>query len=247
MDISVLITVRNDLMNVQRLMESLSSQEEEFEMVAVDAFSDDGTFEYLKSLSSTLKLILSQKKGNRSIGRNECIRLSTGKKLVFIDSDSEVPKGWISSLKQSMGNDITAGSIIQKSGKRWADLGRVPLFFKGNDVTYPTNNLMISRYVIDKVGLFDERFNTAEDVDFNIRAVEAGFKISYAKGIFIYHFPRDSYSSLMKQSYHNGVGRRLIKRKHGLKSNFNRENLKKHPIIEISRLTFGMLGYAFGV
>lgn len=247
MDISVLVTVKNDLQNVNKLIQSLKSQGGEFELVIVDANSTDGTFEYLESEEKNFVMVLGKKDGNRSVGRNECIRLSKGNKLVFIDSDSEVPDSWIVSLKKYLGKDIVAGEIYQKSELEWTNLGRVPMFYEGTDVTHPTNNLMISRYVIDKTGLFDERFNTAEDIDMNIRAIKNGFKIFYAKDVYIYHHPRTTYFSMMKQSFYDGAGRKLIKRKHNITSRFNIENLREHPIIEISRLIFGLLGYVFGV
>jgi GT2 family glycosyltransferase len=248
MDISILITVKNDLENIKRLLASLGKQQNsEYELVIVDGNSTDGTYEFLEASKEKYKIVLGKKPGNRAVGRNECIRLSSGKKLVFLDSDSEVPIGWLSTLREYIDKDIVAGKIFQKSNNKWGDLGRVPMYYNGKDVTYPTNNLMISRYIFEKIGLFDEQFITAEDIDINIRAIKEGFNIIYVESLFIYHYPRTTYFSLLKQSYYDGAGRRLINRKHNLKSEFNIDNLKNHPIIEISRLTFGMLGYLIGV
>ncbi|MEM4103687.1 MAG: glycosyltransferase [Thermoplasmatales archaeon] len=246
MDISVLITVKNDRDSIPRLMESLRTFSGLFEIVVVDAYSTDGTYEYLEDIREKMGLILSRKAGKRSVGRNECIRLSSGSNLVFLDSDTEVSRNWGEILMRDMGRDIVAGRIIQESVKKWADLSRVPMYFEGTDVTFPSNNLMYSRKVIEKIGTFDENFNTAEDIDLNIRAVKAGFKIFYDEELVVFHRPRLSFSSLMKQSYYDGVGRRLIRKKHGLRSSLNFSNLKKHPFIESSRLVSGIIGYAFG-
>ncbi|MGC8645187.1 MAG: glycosyltransferase [Thermoplasmata archaeon] len=246
MEVSVLITVKNDRDRLKLLLESLDSVKDRFEIVVVDAYSTDGTFEYLESVKEEMGLILSKKEGRRSVGRNECIKLSTGLKLVFLDSDTVVSHDWGERIMDHLHEDIVAGRIVQKSGERWADLARVPMFVDGNDVTYPSNNLMYSREVIERIGLFDEDFDTAEDIDLNIRAVKAGFKIRYAEDLVVYHFPRSSFSSLIRQSYYDGVGRRLIRRKHGVKSSLNLENLKKHPLLESSRLVSGMFGYLFG-
>jgi glycosyltransferase involved in cell wall biosynthesis len=246
MEISVLITVKNDLKNMESLIHSLKALGDDFEIVVVDAFSTDGTYEYLQTESEKSKIILKRKKGNRSVGRNECIKLSGGRNLVFLDSDSEVSETWGSTIKKNLDHDIVAGRIVQRSSSAWSELGRVPILLEGKDVTYPSNNLMYSRKVIDKIGMFDERFNTAEDVDLNIRAIKNGYEIIYADDLVVYHHPRKTYLSLLTQSYHDGAGRRLIKRKHGLKSSFNKANLRKHPAIESARLVFGMLGYVFG-
>jgi glycosyltransferase involved in cell wall biosynthesis len=246
MRISVLITVKNDLKNIEALIHSLETLDHDFEIVVVDAFSTDGTYEFLKTKNENGKIIVARKRGNRSVGRNECIRLSAGANLVFLDSDTEISETWGHDIKKDLGHKIVAGRIIQKSSSAWSELGRVPIIYEGKDVTYPSNNLMYSREVIERIGMFDERFNTAEDVDLNIRAIKSGYEIFYDNDLVVYHHPRESYHSLLKQSYYDGAGRRLIKRKHGVKSTFNRENLRKHPAIESSRLIIGMLGYLFG-
>ncbi len=246
MEISVLVTVKNDLNNTKSLISSLKKLDKDFEIVVVDAYSTDGTYEYLLSETGAMNLILSRKEGKRSVGRNECIKMSNGKKLVFLDSDTEITPNWELALRKELHRDILAGKIIQEPGEKWSSLDRVPILYKGKDVTFPSNNLMYSRTVIDKIGGFDERFNTAEDIDLNIRAIENGYEIFYDEDVVVSHHPRQSYKSLLRQSYGNGIGRRLIREKYGLKSSFNRSNLRKHPFIETSRLASGMLGYVFG-
>jgi len=246
MEVSVLITVKNDRERLKLLMESLDSVKDKFEIVVVDAYSTDGTFEYLESVKDKMGLVLSRKEGRRSVGRNECIRLASGSKFVFLDSDTVVSRDWGEKIMNYLQEKIVAGKIVQKSEKKWTNLDRVPMFVDGNDVTYPSNNILYSRDVIEKVGPFDENFDTAEDIDLNIRAVKAGYRIRYAEDVVVYHFPRASFLSLMRQSYYDGVGRRLIRKKYGVKSSLNLENLRKHPFSESSRLVSGMLGYLFG-
>ncbi len=246
MEISILVTVKNSLENLRSLILSLQSLDKGYEIVVVDAYSTDGTFEYLQGLNRDSRVVIGRKKGNRAVGRNECIRLSRGEKLVFLDSDTQISDSWGKSLEAAVTHDIVAGRIIQQPEYRWSDLGRVPMLFNGKDVTYPSNNLMYSRYVIDEIGMFDERFNTAEDIDLNIRAVMKGYEIFYDQNLVVYHHPRQTFASLMRQSYSDGIGRRLIRKKYGLRSSFNTVNLRKHPVIESSRLAFGFLGYVFG-
>jgi glycosyltransferase involved in cell wall biosynthesis len=246
MEISILVTVKNDLNNTKVLISSLKKLGKDFEIVVVDAYSTDGTYEYLQSETDSMGLILSRKEGKRSVGRNECIRLSSGKKLVFLDSDAEITATWELALKKQIFRDILAGKIMQERGAIWSDLERVPILYKGRDVTFPSNNLMYSRTVIEEIGNFDERFNTAEDIDLNIRAIENGYEIFYDENVVISHHPRQSYWSMLKQSYNDGIGRRLIREKYGLRSSFNKRNLRRHPLIETTRLASGMVGYLFG-
>lgn len=246
MEISILVTVKNDLMNIKSLISSLKQNIGKYEVVVVDAHSSDGTFEYLKSEKENLQMILIQKEGNRAIGRNESIRASSGAKMIFLDSDTIISNQWLEILKTYLDRDVVAGKIVQTGHSKWSELERVPMIYDGRDVTYPANNYMIGRTVIEGVGAFDERFNTAEDIDMNIRLMRAGYNITYADDLVVYHNPRQDFSALMRQSFNDGKGRKIIKEKYGLKSSFNISNLKKHPMIEFSRLTAGMLGYITG-
>ncbi len=246
MEVSILVTVKNDVENMRRLLDSLKNVRGNYELVIVDAYSTDGTYELILKEKDNFNLKLDRLKGNRATGRNRTIEISTGKMLAFIDSDSEVTPDWLENLLNHSNEDIIAGKIIQKSQKRWADLGRVPIYVDNKDVTYPSNNLIYNRKVIDKIGMFDTKFHTAEDVDLNIRAVKSGFLIKEADDVVIFHYPREDYISLIKQSYYDGIGRKILKRKYGVGSKLNVSNLRRHPVIESSRLLFGMIGYIFG-
>ena len=63
--------------------------------------------------------------------------------------------------------------------KAWEDLDRVELYRKGVDISFPSANMAFRRYVLEKVGGFDPWFITAEDIDLNLRCVDAGFSITY--------------------------------------------------------------------
>ena len=106
MEISILITVKNDLENTKLLISTLKSLDKDFEIVVVDAYSTDGTFEYLQSETEDINLVLGRKKGNRAIGRNECIRLAHGKKFVFLDSDTEITNSWATTISKSLSRDL---------------------------------------------------------------------------------------------------------------------------------------------
>ncbi len=246
MEISILITVRNDLENIESLIPSIKQFSGQVEIVIVDAYSTDGTYEFLESQRENLHLVLNRKEGNRAVGRNACIDASTGSRLLFLDADTEVPSQWFSTLKKYLDKDVISGKIIQVGKANWSDLERVPMMYNGKDVTFPTNNYIVSRKVIDQVGKFDERFNTAEDIDLNIRIIDAGYEIFYAEDLVIYHRPRETLSALLRQSYNDGIGRKLLNQKYGIKSSVNTTNLKRHPLVELTRLAAGMMGYLKG-
>ena len=71
--VSVGITVKNSAGTIFECIESImKSSYPIYEIVVVDAFSTDGTWEILKSFGKRVRAL--QKKGNVSVGRNEIIK-----------------------------------------------------------------------------------------------------------------------------------------------------------------------------
>src|SRR5207245_2641608 len=70
------------------------------------------------------------------------------------------------------------------------------------------------REVFETVGLFDERFDACEDVDFNHRVEQAGFRCFFTPRVRVRYFPRSSLTGLFRQMERYGRGRVRLLRKH---------------------------------
>src|SRR3990172_8231162 len=58
------------------------------------------------------------------------------------------------------------------------------------------------------LGGFDEWFRTAEDIDLNLRAGDAGATIAYEPEAVVYHRTRGSYYGFLRQAFWNTDGRK---------------------------------------
>ena len=101
--------------------------------------------------------------------------------------------------------------------------------------------------MFEKIGGFDPWFVTAEDIDLNMRAVDAGGKLVYNPKAIIYHRTRDSFFSFAKQAFWNGYGRKQLTIKHGNlwgkykpRRMFNPSQLSFWGVV---RLVFALTGY----
>ena len=105
------------------------------------------------------------------------ISKATGDVIAFTGGDDLANPNWIKELRKSFeqGADIVAGRSIMIGLKAWEDLDRVELYHKGFDISYPSANMAFRREVLQKVAGFDPWFITAEDIDLNFRAVDAGY------------------------------------------------------------------------
>jgi len=252
MKISVVLTTKNEEKNISDLLESLTGQEEPYEVLIVDANSTDKTQEIIKKYADKNKNIkLIKHPGNRAESMNYGIGKATGDAVSFIGGDDIADKNWIKNIRKELKNtDIIAGKLISRKQDHFNKVANVKLFHKGVNITYPGTNTTYKKHILDKLKGFDAFFFSAEDLELNIRAVNAGHKISYSEKPIVYYRPRNNPISFIKQSFWYGVGRKLLALKHGdvLKKHSGADMLKTQKTIwGYIRLLVGLIGYIYCV
>jgi glycosyltransferase involved in cell wall biosynthesis len=215
---SIVITVRNEAPHLPALFDSLLRQEPPFEIVLVDAQSRDGTraivARYAREHPGLIRYF--ERPGSRGIGRNEGARQAKGTQLAFIDGDCIADSNWLGRLRRGLASSlVAAGRTIVVGRPAYANLERVELYQGGSDVTYPSCNLAYRRSLFLQLGGFDPRFITAEDIDLNLRAVQAGAHIAYIPDALVYHRMRPTWVRFLYQAFWNGYGRKQLTEKHG--------------------------------
>jgi len=248
MFISAIVTVRNESRNIRDLLDSLVVQEQPFEVVVVDSYSDDDTRKIVASYSKEHPFVrLFKKGGTRGEGRNFGVEQAKGEAVAFIDGDCIAAPDWIHEMREGLKDaDVVAGTTINMGFHPFADLGRVELFHKGVDLTYPSCNLTYRKDLFQDIGGFDTVFITAEDIDLNYRAVEGGAKLVYRELAFVRHKAREDFFGFSKQAFWNGYGRKQLTLKHGsLWGNYKPQVLFGHKATfwYLLRLGLAMLGY----
>lgn len=216
--ISIVSTVRNEHHHIAQLLDSLLVQEPPFEVVVVDAESRDGTFEvlseYARRFPATVRAL--RRPGSRGIGRNEGVHVARGECVAFIDGDCFADSGWLKELRRALAqSSVAAGRTVTVGKPRYGTLERVELFQSGYDVTYPSCNLAYRRELFERLGGFDPRFITAEDIDLNLRAVRSGAAIRFVPSAVVYHHMRTNFFRFLYQAFWNGYGRKQLTEKHG--------------------------------
>ena len=144
---------------------------------------------------------------------NEGFRLADGRDVVILNSDTEVPKNWLSRLKAAAGKHAKAASITPFSNN--ATICSYPnlcgdnelprglnheavdaLFSEANSrqvVEIPTGVgfcMYLRRAAIDDVGVFDEDAfgrGYGEENDWCLRATKKGWKHLLCADLFVYH------------------------------------------------------------
>lgn len=252
---SIVVTVRNEERNLAALLDSLVPQEPPKEIVIVDAHSTDRTREIAGAYARAHDFVRAYEQGGtRGAGRNFGVRKSEGAYVAFIDGDCIAAPSWLRSLRGATAKaEIVAGRTVQIGYRAFEALERVELHYHGFDITFPSCNLAYPRDRFLSVGGFDEWFMTAEDIDLNLRAVDAGATIGYEPEATVYHRTRGSYYDFLRQAFWNGAGRKQLTLKHGrLWSSYRARELFRQQASPAAALRLGsaMLGYvgykAFG-
>jgi GT2 family glycosyltransferase len=167
---------------------------------------------------SNIKLIPT-KNINPSISRNIGLVHCAGDIIALTDDDVEVTGDWIKKIKQLHEEHPEAGAI----GGRIISVGDNLLGKVADSVIFPfpdkagyirtvaTANASYKKEAIEKVGRFDETLFRGEDVDYNWRVLQKGYKIYYDPQLIVKHHHRASWRGLLRQVFMYGKAYYLVR------------------------------------
>lgn len=247
--VSVVLNIMNEEHNISNMLDSLVIQEQPLEIVVVDAASTDRTREIVLRYANRYPFVrMFVQPGSRGTSTNFGIGKARGEVVAFTNGDDIANPNWIRELRGSFeqGADIVAGRSLMIGLKAWEELDRVELLHKGFDCSHPGANLAYRKKILEELGGFDSWFITAEDIDLNYRAVDAGYKIAYNNDAIIYRRTRSTVYGFFHQAYWNGAGRKQLTLKHGnLWGEYDPLRMFKQKMTfwALLRLTAAVMGY----
>jgi len=223
-EISVIVPVRNDF-RIRKCIESLLQQDlavDEFEILIVDNHSNNPDLKRLIE-SYPVRYFVEERTGPYA-ARNRGIRESTGSILAFSDADCIVPPEWLRTIRNHLRSGccrICVGGSYSRDERfvprciqavddlRWQELG------KQEYVQYAdTRNLGALREVFRKEP-FDERFQSAGDLDFGLTFTKRGDRIHFLQELTIEHRHSRGLIAAIQRGIRRGRGLAMIERKHG--------------------------------
>jgi len=222
--VTVIIPVYNDCKLTKDCVESITKlpSAKFVDIVVVDDGSSEQIQNKLTALNLPVKLILKKKNSGFASACNTGIAAAINGDIVLLNNDTIVHDGWIEALqyytylREDIG--ITGPKLLYPDGTiQWAGSHRntgAPEWFDHNfrfkphdygpanvpvEVLAATGACMyIRRDVLSAIGTLDARFEMGfEDVDYSLRAWNAGFSVSYVPASVVTHF--ESKTRGMKQ------------------------------------------------
>ena len=155
---------------------------------------------------------------SRNIGLTHCL----GDIIATTDDDAEVWPNWVTLMKEAHHEHPEAGAIgglvigtnTDSQVGKVADLITFPSWQEPQYVrTLPGVNISYKRHVIENVGLQDETLFRGEDVDYNWRVQQLGYKVYFDPRIKVNHHHRPTVKAFLNQHYMYGRAYYLVRRK----------------------------------
>lgn len=212
MNISVIVTTKNEERNIVRCLESIRHQTyKEKEILVIDNNSTDKTKELAQKYTNKVY----NKGPERSAQRNFGIAKSTGSLILILDADMELTAGLlqecVNTIKKK--NDaliipekfIAKGywskcKALEKSAYGGTDEAQAARFFK--------------KSVLQDLGGYDEKLTGPEDIDLHKRVVRAGYTIGRVHAQIKHHDEYLSLISLIKKRWYYSQNLRTYLNKH---------------------------------
>jgi glycosyltransferase involved in cell wall biosynthesis len=186
MKVSVIIPVYNGKNYIKQSINSALNQTfKDVEVIVIDDFSNDGTYEYVLNEFGNVgkvKIFRNEKNMERSYSRNFGFNVSSGEYIFFLDYDDEWKANYIEETIENFNNfDIVYsiprtfidknGNVLRVSKRKYSkDINE--LVFSAQ-IAYPS----ASAFKREKFIYFNENYNQREDWELFIRAVLSGLKI----------------------------------------------------------------------
>lgn len=211
MKYSIIIPIYKNLHFTKKCLESIfKNTKGDFEVIAIDDNSQDGTAEFLTSQKNITAIINKKNQGfakNCNLGAKK----AKGDILIFLNYDTEVHKGWLEAIDKVVKSNENLGAVgvkllfpdgtIQHAGvvispdkvprhiyyQQRADLPEANVEREFQVVTAAC--IVIPKNLFEKVNGFDEEYkNGLEDVDLCLKIGKLGKKIIYTPKSVITHF-----------------------------------------------------------
>lgn len=197
-------TIFNEQNTISQLLESLVVQTiSPDEVVIVDGGSTDNTVKIVRNWinkHSDIKIILIQKKGNRSVGRNEAIRNASADIILVSDAGCILDKRWVENVISPFNDksiDIVSG-YYELNAETVFEKSLAPYVLVPADKVDPNHFLPASRSCAFRkqtwklLGGYPEEYSHNEDYVFAKKMEKKGLNIFFQKNAIVYWKPRSN-------------------------------------------------------
>jgi len=233
--VSVIMPIRNEAGFIERAIKSILDNDypaEKVEILVVDGMSDDGTRRTVARLSEGDGRVrmLDNPKRIVPVAMNIGIKAARGDLFIRVDGHAEIPADFVTKsvecLREHPDAWVVGGHIETTAhdytGRAIASAMRSSVGvgnsrFRLGDYEGWVDTLAFGthhKWIVERIGYFDEELVRNQDDEFNLRIILAGGKIWMSRSIQSTYFSRGSPRKLWRQYFQYGFWRIRTLQKH---------------------------------
>jgi glycosyltransferase involved in cell wall biosynthesis len=217
MQISLIITVKNESSSIRRLMDSIAGQTRPpDEVVICDGGSTDDTVEIIESYTNRLPLRVVVSPGaNISKGRNAAIKAASHSLLAVTDAGVRLSEDWLENLAAPLEENpdqvAAAGFFLPDTQTSFQVAMGAAVLPALSDIDpegfMPSSrSVAFRREAFDRVGGYPEWIDFCEDLIFDFRLHALYGPFAFAPEAIVYFKPRSSLKAFFRQYYQYARG-----------------------------------------
>jgi GT2 family glycosyltransferase len=225
--VSIIVVAYDNVEMTRQCLESIYARTAwpNFEVIAVDNASTDGTPEFLRAAEKKyprLSVLLNDSNIGFAAANNRALRQATGDFLVLLNNDTIVSFGWLEALLRHLKASPEIGMIGPVTNAigneamvpvEYSRVEQMPEWSReyvrrhaGEVFEIPMLAMFcvaMRREVFEKVGPLDERFGIGlfEDDDYALRVKNAGHLVVCARDSFVHHWMKAAFRKIPPAEY----------------------------------------------
>jgi len=228
--------IRNEAGFIEQAIQSIVDNDypsDKMEIIVVDGRSDDATQEIVQRMAAQNNCIrlLDNPRKIQASAMNIGIKACRGDIFIRIDGHAEVPPDFIRKSVKCLADHPDAwvaggywktvsrgyaGKVIAAATQSTVGVGGARHRLGNFDGWVETLSYGAHyKWIVEKIGYFDEGLVRSEDDEFNHRIILAGGKIWLSSSIWSTYYARSSLKKLCRQYFQDGFWRIKALQKHG--------------------------------
>jgi glycosyltransferase involved in cell wall biosynthesis len=226
--LSLIIPTRNCKTPLQRLLSSIRNQTyRNFEVIIVDNFSTDGTFELAGTFTAKAFQQGPERHKQRVFGASQ----AEGEYVLFFDSDMELDTGLLADCVRLAAAGHDAAIIPERGGGEgfWANCQKLEKECYWNDPHMEAANRFIRKSMYDMVGGYDVALIAGEDFDLHDKLLSKGARIGRTTAMLTHYEDARFWRVVRKKFYYGSKMSVLFQRSPG--KNIQRFSLIKPAFV----------------
>ena len=210
--VTVVVPVRNTARTLEACLRSIRAQTLPVELVVIDNFSDDGSWEIAQRYAHHAEQAGPERSAQRNLGTER----ARGEWILWIDADMELPPTIVERALQAAIDDDADGVFVPEvtvGEGYWTACRALERSCAVEEIMVQSPRLVRRQYLLDSGG-FLESLSGTEDAELRTRMMEAGHRLTWIPDLIVHDEGNMSLRFIIEKRYYYGRGLKRYRLRH---------------------------------